>query len=249
MHPRRCYSANERVLSGAFLCAFWWIAPSANALPPESQGQTIDLPKTKEESRELLDRSEGRQFENFKDENSPAKIIEPLPPELLQIQQKLGGSVINQFPALRSDEAPPLQPYLSPPISVTVSPPAIAFDGRSAGCAVTALRAAAADLDAAANRLEQVELYSQADALRAQAQRLRKDARKLPSAPAVGQPSLAPAWQPGLVPQIAPEAPPQQPRRFGWEAPIPPTPAEPVEAQPLSEPKIGQRDDSDGDRG
>jgi hypothetical protein len=44
---------------------------------------------------------------------------------------------------------------------------------------IAALRAAAAELDNAANRLEELELYSQSDALRELAQRFRIDARRL----------------------------------------------------------------------
>lgn len=58
---------------------------------------------------------------------------------------------------------------------------------------VNVLRAAAAELEASANRLEQLELYRNADALRALAQELRLDARKLVNRRSSGDESFAPS--------------------------------------------------------
>jgi hypothetical protein len=81
--------------------------------------------------------------------------------------------------------------------------------------AVTALREVAARLDLAANRLERLELYSQADTLREHARELRQDARRR-SATAAGivpAPSPYPSAPPSapivpVTPQFTPAAPP-----------------------------------------
>ncbi len=72
--------------------------------------------------------------------------------------------------------ASPMAPLVSDavaPISTTYTPPVLAASP------VNALRAAAAELEVSANRLEHLELYRNADALRALAQELRLDARLL----------------------------------------------------------------------
>ena len=61
---------------------------------------------------------------------------------------------------------------------------------------VEALREAAANLDQMANLLEPLELYSQADALREQAQRLRLDARELTGARSTPTRAVAPTIAP-----------------------------------------------------
>lgn len=100
--------------------------------------------------------------------NPPAVLRDAIPApvaeELRQIQRSLGGSAVEAFPSLR-DAEPPL----------TASGPAAPT--RQQRQAIDALRESAAELDATANRLERLELFRQADALRAQAQRLRLDAR------------------------------------------------------------------------
>jgi len=107
-----------------------------------------------------------------------------LPPEILRVQQELGGSVVNQFPSLQPGE--PLPQYKAAPPS-------------NARQLVEALRDAAWTMDSWANRLEKLEAYQQADALRAHAQRLRLEARGL-APPSPGE-SAAPNT-PDLAPQI-----------------------------------------------
>jgi hypothetical protein len=83
--------------------------------------------------------------------------------------------------------------------------------------AVQVLRDAAAQLDVAANKLEQLDLYGQADALRAQAQRLRLDARGMNGGL---QPTAAPTpaqqVQPTQQPVLKPTRPSVQPSAEGW---------------------------------
>jgi hypothetical protein len=68
---------------------------------------------------------------------------------------------------------------VQPPAAPRVVVQAVAQDPeRGPRTQIAALRGTAADLEATANRLEEVELYQQADALRALAQRLRGDARQ-----------------------------------------------------------------------
>jgi hypothetical protein len=92
----------------------------------------------------------------------------PIAQDLQRIQRELGGSVVEQFPSLRG-----VRPQSARLLSST-SP------HREA---VGALREAASQLDMTANRLEGLELYRQADALREQAQRLRLDARGMIEGP------------------------------------------------------------------
>jgi hypothetical protein len=73
---------------------------------------------------------------------------------------------------------------------------------------VEVLRDAAAQLDETSNRLERLELYSQADGLRAQAQRLRLDARRMSGG---GRLSPAPAGE-ALQPPMLFDAPNQEGR-------------------------------------
>lgn len=113
-----------------------------------------------------------------------------LPPEILKIQQELGGSVVNQFSTLQSAE---------PAAGASSSP------GNRAEL-VAALRAAAWSMDSWANRLEALEAYDEADALRAHAQRLRITARGSTTRPTC-EPAHSPApaaSEPALQIEITP---------------------------------------------
>lgn len=158
--------------------------------------------------------------------------------EIEKIQQSLGGSIVNQFPALApaadQAKAPPAVnlplPVAGPPSPWPAKAP-LSIDQPTPFSAaplsgfvrlrpnVVVLRTVATELDAVADRLEQAELYRQADAVRAQAQRLRVDARGLQSpqserpAPENGEVLDAPAWQLTPEPQ---EQEPQKPRRLGY---------------------------------
>jgi hypothetical protein len=103
----------------------------------------------------------------------------PVAEELRRIQRDLGGSAVETFPSLREDRGRPLR------LRGVVSGPAAPSPQ-----AVDALREAAAQLDTTANRLERLELYRQADALREQAHRLRLDARGMMGAAAAPTPVL-----------------------------------------------------------
>lgn len=135
----------------------------------------------------------------------------PTAEELRQIQQSLGGSAVEQFPSLRAERRGPT------PLEA------------SSRRAVEALRESASQLDAAANRLETLDLYRQADALRAQAQRLRLDARGMLR----GEPTLSdtPPSQRDARPlddsSVTPRNWQSEPREPPAVAPLPiePTPA------------------------
>jgi hypothetical protein len=149
-------------------------------------------------------------------EPSPTGEPPRLSPDLERIQRSLGGSVVERFSTLRAEAEKPRN---------AVEEKLAAAKRREA---VKALRQAAVELDAAANRLEGLELYQQADSLRDQAQQLRLDARHMsggnpreaasalrppsawaspqPAAPSVTPtpaPTLAPAPEPGvpIIPQ------------------------------------------------
>lgn len=123
-----------------------------------------------------------------------------MPPELRRIQKSLGGSAVEKFPLLQSmDEL--RRPSISQPLPAQSRRPAI-----------ESMRDAAWHMDSWANRLEELELYNQADALRAHAQRLRLDARAIARhAPFDGNASEAPSWST----DPDPIEPPPAPRRFG----------------------------------
>lgn len=138
--------------------------------------------------------------------------------ELQAIQQSLGGSSVNQFPSLRGD-APLMQGRLR-----TALEERSALRGGAHRDAIRALREAAAQLDGSANRLESLELYAQADALRQLAQQLRIDARTSsgtlqgePTRPTPAhwtdpRPALEPLWNdvgPTPTDQLAPRPAPQ----------------------------------------
>jgi hypothetical protein len=101
-----------------------------------------------------------------------------LPREVREIQRSLGGPAVDQFPSLRPAQ-PGMWPNWSSEIDRRVSPAvAMASDDRLR-TQINSLRETAAQLDGSANRLETLELYQQADALRNVAQRLRMEARSM----------------------------------------------------------------------
>lgn len=100
--------------------------------------------------------------------DSPVTTVPPVPEdvarEVLRLQEEMGGSVAAGFGNQWSP--PPAGPAPMPYQPVTRSP-------------VSALRDVAWQLEQSAHLLESLDLYSQADALRETAARLRLDARKL----------------------------------------------------------------------
>jgi hypothetical protein len=158
--------------------------------------------------------------------------------EIEQLQHALGGPQVDQFPSLRE------QGFGAP------SAPSRSREARSTvpRDAIRALRDAAAQLDAAANRLEQLELFTQADDLRWQAQRLRVDAREMSGVQPMHAPAPGPrpaAWgeshlnlQP-LLDETPPApgnklAPPRTPPTPELEpVPQPEIPSDPPNPQPL----------------
>ena len=136
-----------------------------------------------------------------------------LPREIQQLQHALGGPQVDQFPSLREQGfGVPTAPARS-----RGARPIVPRD------AIRVLRDAAAQLDVTANRLEQLELFAQADDLRRQAQRLRVDARGTSGVQPVPAPS------PTSGPRPAAWGEPQYDRQQIWSdnAPVPrdaPTP-------------------------
>jgi len=106
--------------------------------------------------------------------------------EIRRLQDSLGGPQVDRFPSLRA------QGFGVPGASGR------SRDGRSSipREAIRALRDAAAQLDVTANRLEQLDLFTQADDLRQQAQRLRVDARGMSGVQAMHTPTPTPGPRP-----------------------------------------------------
>lgn len=106
--------------------------------------------------------------------NRPAAVASDLAPmpaeevarEVLRLQQQMGGSVVTDRPNLQDliHSPGPVMPTKDPINKVDE------------------LREAAWQLDTTAHRLEKLDLYDQADALRDVANRLRHDARKMKQA-------------------------------------------------------------------
>lgn len=142
--------------------------------------------------------------------------------ELRQIQQALGGSILDQGSRLGRDDDPftPSDADSSKPQAVRRSlsssqmqpnpqdyfqqrwPQPVVKQHAEPLATVGALRQTAAHLEAAANQLETLELYRQADSLRGLAQRLRIDARML----LAGRPMPSTATSPpsSFPPQASP---------------------------------------------
>jgi hypothetical protein len=161
----------------------------------------------------------------------------PVAEELRQIQRSLGGSAVEQFPSLKDPESRPASaPVVASPLA-----------GPHQRGVIEALRMAATQLDDIANRLERMELYQRADALREQAQRLRLDARGM-----VGNvtttPTPGPLWGEGIRPsggdpRLAPQ--PQMPEPRALEPqPLQPGPSsiEPQPLEPVPQTPQSQRD-------
>jgi len=172
--------------------------------------------------RHYLDQMESRQRldmeRQWKAELQPGNAIQrprKLPPEIRQLQEAMGGSQVDQFPSLRPE---PAANELQRPRGrrSAVAPPE----------AVRALRDGAAKLDEIANRLEQLELYAQADAIREQAQRLRLDARSPMRSATSAEPTPRPTPAQWFVP--GPATPPAL-----EPVPQPDIPSDPPKPQPL----------------
>jgi len=106
--------------------------------------------------------------------------------QVLKLQEQLGGSIIGQSQMLSKRNTQTLSKWnrVAMPVAPKVptkQPNSFVESGRlhSAQHEVAALRKAAWQLDTASHRLEQLNLYPQADALRRLAMRLRNDARGL----------------------------------------------------------------------
>ena len=164
------------------------------------------------------------QLEEFSRELSAAESPgerEALRAEVLRLRDSLGGSQVDRFPSLREQ-------------GFGVPAPGRSRDGRSSipREAIRALRDAAAQLDVTANRLEQLELFTQADDLRQQAQRLRIDAR--------GMSGVQPAPAPTPGPRPAAWGEPQLDLQQLWRenAPTPGRNAPQPQLEPVPQPEI-----------
>ena len=99
--------------------------------------------------------------------------------ESLKIQKQLGGTLVDKYNLLQSipDQQHLLVPSDHAPAQLAPGDhPSVNYPN-SRSSAVELLRKTASGLDRAANRLEDSNLYSQADALREMAQKLRLEAR------------------------------------------------------------------------
>ncbi len=116
----------------------------------------------------------------------PRDPTEAVAREILQLQQQLGGSVVRGRAELQGwpAEAPALPPRRRPEKWPRVTRNQMAptpSRARPPQTKVRELREAAWQLDTTAYRLENLDLYDQADALREVATRLRRDARGMQS--------------------------------------------------------------------
>lgn len=101
-------------------------------------------------------------------EGEEQQAVDEIAREIAKIQQDLGGSIVEkQF------DVEDAQTISSAQRAVVASRSA------QSGDPVLVLRESAWKLDAAAHRLESLDLYSQADAVRDLAEKLRQDARQL----------------------------------------------------------------------
>lgn len=165
---------------------------------------------------------------------------EALRAEIQRLQDSMGGPQVDRFQSLRA------QGGFGAPAPVR------SRDGRSSipREAIRALREAAAQLDVTANRLEQLELFTQADGLRQQAQQLRVDARGMsgvhpapvpapstgPRPAAWGEPQydLQQLWRDNApVPREAPTPGRDFPEPRLEPEPQPEIPSDPPKPQPL----------------
>jgi hypothetical protein len=160
-----------------------------------------------------------------------------LAPELQRIQQDLGGSAVDRFEALKETSSDAWATDAEPRPAARAAerrPSAITPSGRATPAPwvgrpqIDTLRDAAGQLDALANRLEQLELYREADALRDQAQRFRVEARRMAGdrTQAAGMPTPS-LNRPRPAPYDAPQRDSSQPQPL-WNPPgVPPMYAAP----------------------
>jgi hypothetical protein len=191
--------------------------------------------------RHYLDQVESRKWQNYHPPESIDAQFVPaprggnsleLPAEIRQLQKALGGSQVDQFPSLRSDGFSPL----SQPGRESRQPRSSERD------VIRALRDAATQLDATANRLEQLDLYRQADGLRHQAQQLRIDARGLSGDPQTTPTPSVPlptSWSEGPVPTLQPQPMHSDPSILPEVTPLPTLDATPIPTPtPAADPQI-----------
>ena len=103
------------------------------------------------------------------DSSQAQQDVDEVAREILKIQQEIGGSVVDL----------PSAELVSPSLNTEELVISSANIGEKDQEPVTALREASLQLDLVAHRLELLDLYSQSDATRELAQRLRQDARAL----------------------------------------------------------------------
>lgn len=181
--------------------------------------------------------------------DQPADVAEAtdLPPAIRAIQNSLGGPLADRFDGMRESELPgtPWWRRFNQSRMALVAPASAQSGVEVPGLKVLALRDAAAELDDSANRLESLDLYQQADALRDAAQRLRVDARRMAGGPGSSRgPAPVPAW--GVSPfggTIVPEGPP----RLTPEPQLAPSPS-PTPPSTLMEPRDEDEDSAEESR-
>ena len=120
-----------------------------------------------------------------RDPAAVASDLEPVPAEeiaseVLRLQQQMGGSVLRDRAELQGWDHAPRTPDTQEAPPWPNSPSRVELiEARRPINKVIELREAAWQLDTTAHRLENLDLYEQADALRGVASRLRHDARKM----------------------------------------------------------------------
>ncbi len=118
-------------------------------------------------------------------DQSPAnkRDAEEVAREVLRLQEEMGGSIVTDF-ALPERRSPKVPTYVPDPSRMdppkTLSHPQHSWEPQLPS-PVAALRQTAWQLEQSAHLLESLDLYSQADALRTTATRLRQDARRMKS--------------------------------------------------------------------
>jgi hypothetical protein len=195
--------------------------PAADRQIPDPSGDQAQAPIPAELPPHILNiqRSMGGSLLEQFDALQPAQAVDA--PWWRQFQAKPAPAASRSpgWPDPSAAAAPPgMWPNWSPRGNAPIVVPAIA-EAPAAGLPtpVSTLRTTAAELDTAANRLEELELYPQSDALRELAQRFRIDARRMaasrgrfeapwirPTDPDPRQPARR---TPGPAPDLAPTPP------------------------------------------
>jgi len=174
---RAFFPLTSLLVSGGML---FFVAHSSHAEEPLGVEPTVDgyVKEVRRQTALASDRSPDST------EPNPTKPdpTENIAREILQLQQQLGGSIVRDREQLRGWPQPVAHEW--PPASFqapSLQAPSPPFAPRmmTLRSKIVQLREAAMQLDTTAYRLENLDLYDQADALRDVASRFRRDARAM----------------------------------------------------------------------